>query len=346
MMNKRVYFIFFHLLAWALLMAGVAVWRPRPLHDSGLSGLQVALLFIPYIGLFYLQAYCLVPGWLYRRKIGAYLSVTVLSWILAAALSGVIFYWSAASGEEDPPIYFFPVRRLTSGFIFLTAGAMFGAFLENIRREKISKGRETEHLRAELTLLRAQVNPHFMLNVLNSMVLLARRKSDLLEPVLVQLGDLMNYMLYTSDGEKVSLRHEIGYLRAYIDLQLLRYGQDVKVRFDHPEEVDGKCVAPMLLIPLVENAFKHGIGLVKDPVIHVELSITPEDRLMLTVKNRYSRSVYGSAPQAGIGISNLKKRLGLSFGDRYELEISCPFEPDPEAIAEGWFIITLIIPFI
>ncbi|HVS97898.1 MAG TPA: histidine kinase [Puia sp.] len=137
-----------------------------------------------------------------------------------------------------------------------------GISRENARLERLRQEKETEHLRTELSFLRTQVNPHFMLTVLNSMVLLARKRSGLLEPVLMELARLMNYMLYDANRELICLEDEIGYLRAYIDLQLLRCGSDVTVRFTVPEPVGSRRIEPMLLIPLVENAFKHGIGLV------------------------------------------------------------------------------------
>src|SRR6202012_1062178 len=144
----------------------------------------------------------------------------------------------------------------------LMASSSLGISREFAKLEKSRKEKENEHLRTELSFLRTQVNPHFMLNVLNSMVLLARKKSDLLEPVLMELARLMNYMLYDANNEKICLEDEIDYLRAYIDLQMLRFGGDVNVTFKVPENINGSYIEPMLLIPLVENAFKHGIGLV------------------------------------------------------------------------------------
>jgi len=192
--------------------------------------------------------------------------------------------------------------------------------------------------------LRGQVNPHFMLNVLNSMVLLARRKSDLLEPVLLELAGLMSYMLYDTNNEKISLEDEIRYLRAYIDLQLLRFGDDVTVQFNTSGLLDNRYIEPMLLIPLVENAFKHGIGLVGQPEIGIDIRAVAADRLSMTVRNRYNPLI-GSTDNRppGIGLKNLRKRLELIYPGEFELNIVNNEHVDA-ILAENWFIITLNIP--
>jgi LytS/YehU family sensor histidine kinase len=183
-----------------------------------------------------------------------------------------------------------------------------------------------------------------MLNVLNSMALLARKKSDLLEPVLMELARLMNYMLYDAANERISLEDEIGYLRAYIDLQLLRFGSDVKVRFNVPQQLNGSCIEPMLLIPLVENAFKHGIGLVDDPVIFIDIVTEGHGQLRMTVKNKYNPRVRQEAARpSGIGLANLTKRLELIYPGEFRLEKTDSLHIDV-AEEENWFIITLNIP--
>ncbi len=183
-----------------------------------------------------------------------------------------------------------------------------------------------------------------MLNVLNSMALLARKKSDLLEPVLMELARLMNYMLYDANNEKIVLEDEIGYLQAYIDLQMLRFGGDVTVSFNTPSTTNGSYIEPMLLIPLVENAFKHGIGLVRDPMIFIDIAGDGHNRLNMTVKNKYNPLVRQQENRtSGIGLANLKKRLDLIYPGDFELLRTDSLRVDA-ADTENWFIITLNIP--
>jgi len=180
--------------------------------------------------------------------------------------------------------------------------------------------------------------------VLNSMVLLARKKSDLLEPVLLELSRLMTYMLYNTENETIFLEDEIGYLRAYIDLQMLRFGGDVTVSLNVPENPGGSRIEPMLLIPLVENAFKHGIGLVNDPLILIDIETPDDKRLVMTVKNKYSPLVRERENKpAGIGLSNLTRRLEMMYPGCYELERTDKLRLDVGE-SEHWFIIQLNIP--
>jgi sensor histidine kinase YesM len=189
------------------------------------------------------------------------------------------------------------------------------------RQEKIRKEKEHETLKTELSFLRSQVSPHFMFNVLNTLVSLARKKSDLIEPSLIQLSNLMRYMLYESNDEKISLAQEVDYLRSYIDLQMLRFGDDVRLELRIDKDLEEYYIEPMLLISFVENAFKHGVGMVHEPVIKVYLRL---DRIQhwldFSVENDVSPQEGSKDKSSGIGLINMKRRLDLLYKDRYTLE--------------------------
>lgn len=340
--HKRKLNILYHIGIWSVLFSCIILWRSRShMVKEGLTNWEVLLTGIPYIALYYLHAYWMVPSFLFRGKRRTYILLVLAALLSVIALSGLIPFVRGVPPARVP--YSQSVlRRAFPGLFFLMAGASIAAIRENFRLEKERKEKETEHLRTELSLLRAQVNPHFMLNVLNSMALLARRKSDLLEPVLMELAGLMNYMLYETDREKIALEDEIRYLKSYIDLQLLRFGDDVRVKFNAPEPAVKRCIEPMLLIPLVENAFKHGIGLIAEPVILIDIRIEEGDRLCLTVRNWYNRSIReGRSP--GIGLRNLRKRLELIYPGNFLLQEEDDYGLDAKA-TEGWYIITLNIP--
>jgi LytS/YehU family sensor histidine kinase len=151
----------------------------------------------------------------------------------------------------------------------------------------------------------------------------------------------MNYMLYQADHEKIRLEDELEYLRVYIDLQMLRFKDDVTVQFKTPACVGNQHIEPMLLIPMVENAFKHGIGLVESPLIHIDVSITDNNLLSVTVENKY-RYLQESEDKrpAGIGLSNLKKRLDLIYPGTHNLQM---VRRHIDGV-ENWFSISLNIP--
>lgn len=342
---KRKYTALYHICSWCVLFFCILMWRARNhgQNEVPLTNWEVLFVGLPYIALYYLHAYWLMPVYLFRRKKATYILLVIALLVAVASVAGIVL---RMKGHPPPGVTYFQsvIKRFFPGLFILMASASEGAFRENFRLEKLRKEKETEHLRTELTFLRTQVNPHFMLNVLNSMVLLARKKSDLLEPVLLELARLMNYMLYDANNERICLEDEIGYLRAYIDLQMLRFGSDVKVRFNAPERTNGSSIEPMLLIPLVENAFKHGIGLVNEPVIFIDICTEAEERLKMTVKNKYNPLVREQEHRSsGIGLSNLGKRLELIYPGRFELSRVDSLHVD-SLEQENWFVITLNIP--
>lgn len=344
-----------HISLWAVLFICVFLFRPHNpgMNEIPITGTQLLVSGLTFMTIFYLHTYWLMPSYLFRKKIGVYALSLAGAWLAAAALP-VLFYYVTTDLPSGVQLLRAILRRMLPVQFFIMASACVGAFRETLRLEKNRKEKETEHLRTELSFLRGQVNPHFMLNVLNSMVLLARRKSDLLEPVLLELAGLISYMVYNTNNEKISLEDEIRYLRAYIDLQLLRFGDDVTVQFNTSGKLDNRYIEPMLLIPLVENAFKHGIGLVAQPEIGIDIRAAAADRLSMTVRNRYNPLIGASGDYAsgahpsgnrpaGIGLKNLRKRLELIYPGQFELTTGNNERVDA-ILAENWFITTLNIP--
>lgn len=194
--------------------------------------------------------------------------------------------------------------------------------IDNSKQEKIRKEKENENLKTELSFLRSQVSPHFIFNILNNMVSLARKKSDMLEPSLIELSKLMRYMLYENDDERVSLGREVEYLKSYIALQLLRFGDDVTIMFNPPDNINAYYIEPMLLAPFVENAFKHGVGMVDDPQINIVLKVDEATNwLDFKVMNTVAPQQHTKDKSSGIGLVNVKRRLELLYHEDYKLDI-------------------------
>jgi two-component system LytT family sensor kinase len=211
----------------------------------------------------------------------------------------------------------------TFTFLFILACSIaYKTIRDKIIADNLAREKENEFLKTELSLLRSQVSPHFMFNVLNNMVALARKKSDHLEDSLIKLSQLMRYMLYETDEAKVSLEKESDYLQSYIDLQQQRFGKKVQVNVAmHPAD-KMYDIEPMLLIPFVENAFKHGTGLVQDPQIDINLSAEKET-LTFTVSNKFdAASVEIKDKASGIGLANVQRRLQLLYPNKHTLHIT------------------------
>ena len=173
---------------------------------------------------------------------------------------------------------------------FLLASFIFRYITDRTRNEKLEKERRAEQLVSELRFLRSQISPHFLFNMLTNMVALARQKSELLEPSLIQLSDLLRYMLYDSGKDRFLLSQEIVYLRSYVELQQLRFGEGLDLVLDIQDPGSDGYIEPMLLIPFVENAFKHGIGMVANPFIKITLAVE-DGQLQFSVSNNYNRLV-------------------------------------------------------
>lgn len=189
------------------------------------------------------------------------------------------------------------------------------------REHRLQTEREKARLQSELSFLRSQISPHFMFNLMNSLASLARKKSDLLEPVIIKMSDLLRYMLYDSDEKKVLVSKEANYLSSYIELQQLRFGHNVDIELQINIQNDYVAIEPMLLIPFVENAFKHGTGLIKKPFITISLE-TSENVLKFIVTNRYSHSqIETKDKSSGIGLANVKRRLELLYPESHQLNI-------------------------
>ncbi|WP_219009256.1 sensor histidine kinase [Aquimarina litoralis] len=186
------------------------------------------------------------------------------------------------------------------------------------REQKRTLTLEREQFKSELTQLRNQIHPHFLFNTLNNLYSLIIKKSDAAEDALIRLSGLMRYMLYEANVPKVSLSKEIEYLRNYIDLEKLRLNNTNTIHFTTSMNKDNE-IAPFILMPFVENAFKHGIS--NDKKSSIEISVKADkDVLTMSVYNTKKINAHkDQGEKIGVGMVNVKKRLELLYKDNYEL---------------------------
>ena len=274
-----------------------------------------------HIGLFYLNAFYLWPHYVNRQRYEAYLVRVVVMIGSAFELKLII-----------QKLFFPEVLKEYSNikFLLLPAIAIFvisciyRIILDRIRFEREQKERQAAQLATELKFLRSQISPHFLFNVLTNLVSLARKRSDLLEPSLIMLSDLMRYMLYDTQGKKVTLGTEIEYLKNYVELQKLRFGSDVAVtsRIEVSEQDRSNTIEPMLLIPFVENAFKHGVGYLEAPRIDIHLRVE-KSWMHFEVQNSMADpgASGGNEENSGLGLNNVVTRLRLLYPDHHTLTI-------------------------
>lgn len=213
--------------------------------------------------------------------------------------------------------------------LLLTTGVKILKFW--YKDKQATKLLEKEKLEAELKFLKGQIHPHFLFNTLNNLYALTLKKDEHAPEIVLKLSDLMNYMLYDTNTQYIDIEKEINYIKNYIALEKIRYGNRVDISFNIAGQIAGNKIAPMLILPFVENSFKHGVsGEIEDAWITIDLLIQGND---MTLKVENSKSLeYVKRSQreyaSGIGLANVKRRLDLLYKDQYELKI---FDDEPSS---------------
>ncbi len=210
--------------------------------------------------------------------------------------------------------------------MYLVIGIVSLIYILNNSFKTISKNKELQNkiLEAQLQLkdqelhyLKKQIHPHFLFNTLNTIYGLALKQSQYTPDVILKLSNLLDYILYQVDKPEVSLKEEVLHIKEYIDLEKIRFQDTLRVTFNTTEIPDNLIIAPMLLIPFIENAFKHGA--IHDGFLFIEISISLSgNQLHYRVNNSFREDDNQSNP--GIGLENIRKRLDLNYAGKYQLK--------------------------
>ena len=333
--SSRTFLILIHSISWIIVFSIPTILQAvngEEIHAEKFIRPTFIVFHVVVVALFYLNAFLLVPGILYKKRTFVYI-LSVIGLIIAVSFlvigtSGLFPYHPQHdhAGRGDGAEHGHHLRELFF-FVFFTeivvvaVSTSYRIIRDRGKTEKLLQDRENEHLKSELTFLRSQISPHFIFNVLNNIVSLSRKRSEMVEPVVIKLSHLMRYMLYESDDDKVMIEKEIEYLQSYIDLQMLRFGDDVKLNMDVKKNDTSASIEPMLLIPFVENAFKHGVVMIDKPEIDIQL-YSSANELFFTVKNKFNDKVKEEKDKnSGIGLNNVRRRLNLLYKDNHKLAV-------------------------
>lgn len=275
------------------------------------------------IGLTYFVFYYVIPLYMERQKLGKMLFYLMLAFavsMLGYRLSLGIFYFQIFP-RKDPYIYFDLRGLLLTAFdIFITLAAACTIKFIRLHYKSLEFEQQLirEKLESELNFLRAQTNPHFLFNTLNNLYVLARKKSDQTADAIMMLSKIMRFVLYECRAPFIALSQESKVIQDYIELEKLRYNERLSVRYTENLANPDAQIAPLLLLPFVENSFKHGAsGAIGEVLIEIELSLAAH-QLHFWVRNTVDDS---DAPtdQGGIGLMNVRRQLELLYPDRYRL---------------------------
>ncbi len=216
--------------------------------------------------------------------------------------------------------------QLNMLLIFWTIAGLSVAyfFLKEWARNELARNELAAHqLSTEIKFLKSQINPHFLFNTLNNLFSMAQEKgNDDLADGISKLSGMMRYMIYESNAESVPLADEIAYLKNCIALNKLRYAdEEAKVAFSYPEQLQNVLIAPMLFIPFVENAFKHGVLINQSSEIDIAITLSGNWLFFNCENENYSFVKKMDDQTSGIGLENVKRRLELVYPGKYELLI-------------------------
>ncbi|MEL6864645.1 MAG: histidine kinase [Bacteroidota bacterium] len=314
---------------WALLpvLFSIGFESPTGMLTRGLSiGLAVGLAV--YINLSYL-----LPRYFYQKKYLQYLGWCLLLIILIVGVmvtqNDPIRQSKIANRMTNgmpPPKAMFRVMRLVGPFITISFSLLGSTLLDVIRYTSV-KEREwailrNEKLETEMKFLKSQMNPHFLFNALNNIYALSVIKSDSAPGHLLKLSDMLRYVLYDCNTDKVPLGKELEYVRNFIDLNLLKDSRGLNVQMNLDTQYPNIQIAPMLFVPLIENAFKHSkIEDLEEGWIAIQLKTSPSE-LHFEVKNSCNPEQYTKDRVGGIGLKNVQRQLELIYPNKHDLSIT------------------------
>lgn len=290
----------------------------RVWNNAWLVGYLVVLNFVVY-------EYCL-PFIKFRWK--RILIAPVMIFVLLMFYSFGFYAWRAFGIALH---LYFPLithESVIKGVEYHVGYSMFSIFFFGIARHVYDYRKlqaTTQRLRiekqeAELNYLKSQTNPHFLFNTLNNIYSLARDKSDLAPESILRLSKILRFMLYETSGAYIAIEQELKIMDDYIALETLRYDESLRINFNHDIEDMKQAIPPLLLIPLVENAFKHGVSETRNqPFVDIHLSVNNR-RLTFVVKNSADFSAHDPQIRENIGLSNLRRQLQLLYTD-YDLSL-------------------------
>lgn len=285
------------------------------------------IIFLPVkIGFTYLVLYYLLPRYILSGRYGTFSIVFLATSFLAGILQRYIAF------QIDYPLFypeylkdsFFYFPKIVKTFVGIYPVVFTALTIKLLKfwyaNQQAQQVLSKEKLEAELKFLKTQIHPHFLFNTLNNLYALTLKKSDKAPDTVLKLSELINYMLYECSADEVALAKEVAFIQNYISIEKMRYGDKLEVDVRISGDVVNARIAPMIILPFVENCFKHGASEeLQQAWVTVQIE-AGADAIIIKVEN--SKSNNGNNHEGnGIGIQNVKRRLALLYPERHELKI-------------------------
>jgi two-component system, LytTR family, sensor kinase len=317
--------------AYVLLLLLYIGWTnfPHVLHYGWPWKLYFPAHTLILLGSLFINFHYLMNRYFRKERYAAYFVRLFLLYLVGVlSIYLVIRTLSSAPSSGYSPLDSEPSYRIYIGSIFYLSVEFFmismaKMTLEWYKKYETARKKQFEHMKEELRLLRAQLDPHFMFNTLNNIYLLVLNAAPEASGSILLLSELLNYILYESKEEDVSIEKEWEFIESYISLQQLRLENSLQIVIEKKGEMKGR-IPPLILFNFIENAFKHADGLFEEGTqrVHIFISVSvSEGQLSLMVRNAFKANDKKHSSPAGIGINNTIKRLSLIYPDNYSLTI-------------------------
>lgn len=322
--------VLIHITFWTAYLAFFIVQSSLYYDDPKYVGIVGSLFLTMWVDIAaaYFTVYYLLPKFLFKRKYWQFAALFLLSAALAILIQRVLLVYISAPlfwPDSEKVMVFWKINPFYSFMNIYSVVGLFAAiklFKLYFKNQQIKTELENKNKTSELALLRTQLNPHFLFNTLNNIDSLIITKPEKASDAIIKLSEIMRFTLYDADNDRVPLEREISFLENFIALQQLRLKNPFFVNFDIDGKCIGKSIAPMLFIPFVENAFKHGLKSVVAPGIEIKLKCENET-MIFEVSNHFSSlEVQNKDKTSGIGLINTEKRLALLYPEKHKLTIS------------------------
>jgi sensor histidine kinase YesM len=326
-MKPKVITTIIQILVWSVLLLLPMLFNP-PNEPRGMPQMVVInptiniLTNILPIGFYYFNYYLLIPLLYLRKKTFAYILSVIGSLVVIILFSIICFYLfndhSGNTSRPMPPVFGHSILLFVV-VLFVSLGLRMNAEWKKTEEEKVKI--EKEKLNAELSYLKAQVNPHFLFNTLNVIYTLATIKSEQTAEAVMKLSKLMRYVILDAHTPYVPLEKELSYVENFIELHRLRLANNNQIDFRISGNTEGLQISPFILIPFVENAIKHGTSTIEPMMISIEITLL-NNELQFTVKNNKLTTKSDMQNSTGVGIENTRKRLEMIYKKKHNLQIN------------------------
>ena len=329
-------FKLYHLLFWVIFFAGWYFLRIEDFSSKWLLAKTTAVKVFDLALMVYITNLLLIPRLLYKKKYVLF-TVIYVTMIFVSSVTKVTIIGNMMN-IRDFSVWNDFKRRLYDNviphYLLVSTGAALKLLLDYARAQKRLAEITKERSEAELKFLKSQINPHFLFNSLNSVYFLIDKSNKEAREALHKFSEMLRYQLYECGGERIGIEKELMYLQDYVDLQRLRKDDQYRVNYTCSPDVNGFSIEPLLLIPFVENSFKHLSHFGSGKLNQVDIDVSRSNgEFFFTVANTVDYSSKGSTePVGGIGLKNVRRRLELLYPDKHTLNI------DEE---NGWFRVKL-----